>query len=216
MTTCPTCHEPIRSDDINVATDVALCRGCGHTARLSSLLEAMSPVAPPIMPEATPGTWDTDDGMERRIGASTRSPIAFFLFPFMLVWSGFSLGGLYGSQIVSGKFDLFKSLFGIPFVLGTLIFGSIALMAIFGKVEVILRGDDGEVFIGIGPVGWTRRFLVSEFSSVREIERNGRNATQGSIVLEGTRRLSFGGGIPSQRRFFIAQTLRGVFHDHSP
>ena len=50
------------------------------------------------------------------LGATTRSPIAFFLVPFMCVWSGGSLGGVYGSQVLNGEFDLGISLFGIPFI----------------------------------------------------------------------------------------------------
>lgn len=57
-----------------------------------------------------------DNGFE--ISATTESPIAFFLVPFMLVWSGGSLGGIYGTQIANGHFNLFLSLFGIPFCNG--------------------------------------------------------------------------------------------------
>ena len=65
--------------------------------------------------------------------------MAFFLVPFMCVWSGGSLGGIYGSQFFQSKFDLSMSLFGIPFVLGTLLFGSFALMTVCGKVVVSIR-----------------------------------------------------------------------------
>lgn len=209
-TLCPQCKASIDSDDVNVTSDVAHCRACGSTFRLSSLMETNT-----TPPKTTSGAWDTSDGMERRIGASTRSPIAFFLVPFMCVWSGFSLGGIYGTQIVSGKFDPSMSLFGLPFVMGTLIFGTITLMAVFGKVEVALRGDDGEIFTGIGNIGWRRRFQVSEFTNVRELEWSTRNGNRGGIALEGARRLVFGTTIPTERRYFVAQSLRNVFRDSS-
>ena len=98
------------------------------------------------------------------VGATTRSVSAFFLVPFMLVWSGFSLGGIYGTHIVKGKFDPMMSLFGIPFVLGSVLFWSLALMAIAGKVEVRIRGEEGTIFTGLGVLGWTRRFRVTEVS----------------------------------------------------
>jgi hypothetical protein len=40
------------------------------------------------------------------VGATTRHPIPLFLVPFMCVWSGGSLGGIYGSEFVHGTFDL--------------------------------------------------------------------------------------------------------------
>jgi len=44
------------------------------------------------------------------------------VIPHVVVTSK-SLGGIYGSQIMKGKFVLGQSLFGIPFLLGTLVFG---------------------------------------------------------------------------------------------
>lgn len=68
---------------------------------------------------------------------------------------GGALGGIYGSQIMAGEFNLMLSLFGIPFVLGTLFLGSIALMTVCGKVVVSTSYDQGKIFTGVGPFGWT-------------------------------------------------------------
>ena len=38
----------------------------------------------------------------------------------MLIWSGGSLGGIYGTQIANQEFSLLQSLFGIPFIIGTI------------------------------------------------------------------------------------------------
>ena len=64
----------------------------------------------------------------------------------MLVWSGASLGGIYGTQIIDREFDLIQSLFGIPFILGSLLFWTLALMAIWGKVEITLNNKGGKIF----------------------------------------------------------------------
>jgi hypothetical protein len=160
--------------------------------------------------EVPRGAWDIDNGVERCIGATTRSWLALFLVPFMCVWSGFSIGGIYGSQLVSGKFNPAMSAFGIPFVLGTLLFGSIAAMSVCGKVEVRLRGTEGRVFTGIGPIGWARRFELTEFSSIREDYSSISSNRQPSrnIVMEGSRRLAFGTGLSEARRYFVIESLR--------
>src|SRR5205814_5386880 len=140
----PACKSPIPASQMNVATDVAVCEGCQETFNISSVLatgqgipEGFDLFNPPR------GAWFEDSGVGWSVGSTTRSPAAFFLVPFMCVWSGGSLGGIYGTQIVEGEFNPLLSLFGIPFVLGTLLFGSIAVMSVVGKVVVMVDGPDG-------------------------------------------------------------------------
>src|SRR5438445_11552164 len=104
---CPTCSTPIKSDDVNVSKDVAYCRKCNAAFTLSESVYHNETPAPNIDLNNPPrGVWfeQTFDGFV--VGATTRSAIAFVLVPFMCVWSGGSLGGIYGSQIMSGKFNL--------------------------------------------------------------------------------------------------------------
>jgi hypothetical protein len=128
----------------------------------------------------------------------------------MCVWSGFSLGGIYGSQIASGEFNPMMSLFGIPFVLGTLLFGSIAVMSVCGRVIVAVDRDEGRIFTGVGPCGWTRRF---DWRSVTAIEEDyttysSRNNRGPSIALVGPTRLKFGSMLADTRREFVLRALR--------
>jgi hypothetical protein len=134
-----------------------------------------------------------------RASATTRAWYALFLVPFMCVWSGASLGGIYGSQIRSGKLNLAISLFGIPFILGTLLLGSQALMATFGRVAVIREGDDGAIFVGIGPLGWTRRFRWSE--AVSAMEADTRSNYRGRLPMQLISLKTVADGIPKTIRF---------------
>src|SRR5262249_55717240 len=134
------------------------------------------------------GAWFIRDIDRTVVGVSTRSPLAFFRIPFMCVWSGFSLFGIYGRQFISGEFNIVPSLFGIPFVLGTIVMGIQALMSICGKVEVSI-GSRSSVFVGIWRFGWTRDFDWDAIRTIRE-EQNG--SAQGKILLEGKERLAFG------------------------
>ena len=208
-TICPKCAKEIPLGDVNVATDVALCRRCGQAWSFADLL-ADARLIPTEHLSPPRGAWLREPGPgEFEVGVSTRSPIAFFLVPFMCVWSGGSLGGIYGTQIAKGHFELAPSLFGIPFFIGTLFLGSLTLMSVFGKVVVKVRGDEGVVFIGVGPVGWSRRFNWRRVSGIRLTEKWGnRGTTSQQITLEGEKRIDFGTGLSNERIDFLFGTLR--------
>ena len=208
--TCPRCNTPIPAELMNVATDVAACPDCGEVVALSSLI-ATHDVSPEFDINDPPaGAWFHDEIRGWRIGASTRSPMAVFIVPFMCVWSGIALWGVYGTQIAKGEFHLGTSLFGIPFVLGTLFLGGLAAMTVCGRVEVIVENTAGRIFAGVGPIGWTRRF---DWSHVTQIEEDvpGYDYTGGNgrvISLVGKGRLKFGSMLSDSRRYFVLQGLR--------
>jgi hypothetical protein len=211
---CPKCHVDVPPANVNVAADTVWCAGCTEAFSLSDLVDGTREGTgeAEVPPEPPRGAWfeKNFDGWE--VGATTRSPIAFFLVPFMCVWSGFSLGGIYGSQIMSGQFNLGTSLFGLPFLGGTLFFGSIALMSVCGKVVVRTWGERGEVFIGVWRLGWRRRFDPSTIR--RAYEGNAgmsQNNNSMGIVLEGAERITFGTGLNANRRYFMLQVLRSIF-----
>ena len=212
---CPKCHQPIPASKMNVETDVAVCPKCDEAFELSELLEDEPDGDAEAgdgrqLQEAPPGAWFFTDQVSWQVGATTRSPAAFFLVPFMLVWSGFSLGGIYGSQIISGKFNLVMSLFGLPFLAGTLLFGSIALMTVCGKVAVTVTDDDGLIFTGVGPFGWRRRFHWSGVRRIVEDVYSTRNAGSTGKVLriEGETSISFASMVGEARRYFILRVLK--------
>jgi hypothetical protein len=118
--------------------------------------------------ESPRGAWFSETSAGWTIGATTRSPIAFFLVPFMCGWSWCSLG-IYGRQIAEGKFNFHLSLLGIPFVLGTLVIGFLAIMSVCGKITVTVEHDAGRLFYGVGPIGWTRSF---DWSSITRFEEH--------------------------------------------
>ena len=211
---CPKCHADVPPANVNVAADTVWCAACNEAFALSDLVDGVREGSdrPEVPPEPPRGAWfeKNFDGWE--VGATTRSPIAFFLVPFMCVWSGFSLGGIYGSQIASGQFNLATSLFGLPFVGGTLLFGSFALMSVFGKVVVRTIGDRGEVFVGVWRLGWRRRFDPAAVQRVYEADAGmSQNNNSMGIVLEGTERITFGTGLNTNRRYFMLQVLRSIF-----
>jgi len=167
---CPKCRRSIPLEDVNVATDMALCRSCGERWSYAEVCEELGDESIDGM-SAPAGAWLSPSAFSFEVGATTRSAAAFFLVPFMCVWSGFSLGGIYGRQFATGQWSLFPSLFGIPFLLGTVYLGSTAIMAVCGKVVVRSDGDQATIFTGVGPIGWRRRFAWREVKSIRLGER---------------------------------------------
>lgn len=205
---CPKCKQAVPADQVNMGTDLAFCPHCNDGFKVSEAID-QDTVNPDILRDPPKGAWFKKEMDRVVVGATTRSPAAFFLVPFMCVWSGFSLGGIYGSQIAKGEFDLGSSLFGIPFLLGSILFWSFALMAVCGKVEVSI-GKLSSVFVGVGRLGWTRRF---EWPDVHAIREDGTNVSypgghQAAIVMEGKTRIKFGAGLNGKRRYFVLNALK--------
>ena len=196
-------------DDVNVAKDVALCRRCAEPFSYADLI-ANQEVAQVDLMNPPKGTWFKQDGSSWELGCTTRSPVAFFLIPFVCLWSGGSMWCIYGTQFHRGHFYLSQSLFGIPFLIGTLVLVPAALMTMCGKFYVRVESDEGRVFTGIGPLGWSRRFRWSEVREVREWmrkwQRNDRNLPM--IELDGPKPIRFGSGLTEPRRLFFLAALR--------
>ena len=89
-----------------------------------------------------------------------------FLIPFTCVWAGGSMWMLYGKQIVERTFDLKTTLFGIPFLIGSVALVSECLFMLFGKRVLTLSGGNGRYFVGVGPIGKTVRFKYDRATHV--------------------------------------------------
>jgi hypothetical protein len=213
--TCPKCQRAIPTEDVNVGTDIALCRQCDETFSFAELLgQHEDPTVDLTRPPK--GVWFRQDMHGFELGCTTRSPMAFILVPFMCVWSGFSLGGIYGTQIYSHTFNWGVTLFGIPFIAFSILFWSFALMAVCGKIVVSVKEDQGKVFTGVGPVGWSRKFKWSGVREVREsLKTSGKGDRYPTIMLQGETRLSFGDGIHENRRYFMLRALRMLLRKRS-
>jgi len=229
--TCPTCRAKVATDDINVSTDVALCRSCGNTFHVSealggsssilaSLVSSIAPPSGPVDLNSPPsGAWYTPMADGFTAGASTRSWTALFLVPFTCVWAGGSMFGIYGTQIIKGHFNLATSLFGIPFLIGSCFLVSACAMMVLGKVTISVHGDRLSVFTGVGPFGITRVGSLSEFKTVREDFGYGSmnsNRTSRVIRLEGTRSMGFGSMLSNERRYFLVGALKMALSGSTP
>jgi hypothetical protein len=207
---CPNCQAEIPASQMNAEMDTAICSSCDEAFVLSELLaegqaKAIDLTNPP------PGAWyrDTFDGWEA--GASTRSWGALFIVPFTCVWSGFTLGAIYGLQIIHGKFNPVMSLFGIPFVLGTFALLAVTAMAICGKTTISVAGGEATLFSGAIGIGKRKQFRWADIESVKwEADLGAHNAVKKAIILEGPTqsKIRFGGMLNANRAEFLRDAFR--------
>ena len=210
--TCPECAKEIPLADTNVATDVALCRACEKIFSFAELFDEASD-ADLELAKPPRGTWVRELGDGFEVSATTRSTLAFFLIPFVIIWSGAFLGACYGSQISEGHFYWTRTLLGIPFLLITLVLITGILVGICGKIIVRDSGNQASVSIGVGSLRYTRRFRWSEIKRVREsvpfYRQNGRDLCRIELEREG-KPIRFGSQLTEPRRKFLLAMLKRI------
>jgi hypothetical protein len=88
-----------------------------------------------------------------------------------------------------------------------------ATVGLFGEIRIAKDGGRGEIFTGIGRVGWTHRVQWSEFEGVSEREvqsaSSGRSShTSRYVGLNGkSKRYRFGSEMTEEQRAFVIQFL---------
>jgi len=214
---CPECGLPIETADLAPAQGLAVCRFCERPFPLAACQAAVPFAQRNIVPELTPpkgvDVVETMDGF--RLTLSSRSCIAFFLVPFTLFWAGGSLGGIYGTQIAKGKFELLQSLFGLPFLVGSVFLIAVTAMAVAGRSVVELAG--GRLNLRTGALG-IYRTKSADWRDVRgcrltEVTRRGRSSYSTSyqveVAVEGAEPLRLGVGAERETMLWVTRFLAG-------
>ena len=185
---CPDCGLPIEVADLAPAQGVAVCRFCQKPHPLQACQAAVPYEQRNILPEqAVPKGVQLEETMDGfRLTLSTRSCIAIFLVPFTLFWAGGSLGGIYGTQIAQGKFNWMMSLFGIPFLIGSVALIGLTIMTVAGRTVVELAGGKFSIRTGALGVYRTKSAAWHDVRSGRltEATRRGRNSYHTSFQVE--------------------------------
>lgn len=209
---CPGCGQAIPMEDINVAKDLALCRACGKTWTFS-LVNATKELKDVNLDNPPRGARvETDHEGGTKIIYKRITPVAFFLVIFTAIWGGGSMAGIYGSQLKKGHFELGASLFGLPFLIGTIVLVSITAFLLFGRWEIKIGRGEGSVFVGVGPLGWRRRFSFgpNAYVSLAMSDVKVNNQPQEAIVIQdGDKRVASFGAVISKRdvKLFIAAAV---------
>ena len=209
---CPNCGQTLPLADVNVAQDVALCRACNYTG--SFLAASTVPrltdeelARPPKRVSLQRGFGD-----ELTVVCRPRRGTLWFLVPFVALWSGGSMTGIYLVPLIQGTFEWHDGLFGIPFLLGTLVLLAIVAYLAFGKTTVTLSKGRVRTFTGVFGLGRTREMECGP-GTLLTIEKSNfqsNDVPQPEIVVtSGENRLKFGAmTIPNDALPYVAAVLR--------
>jgi hypothetical protein len=215
---CPECGLPIAVADLAPAQGVAVCRFCEKPHPLAACQEALPFERRNITPERSlPKGVQLDETMDGfRLTLSTRSWIALFLVPFTLLWAGGSLGGIYGTQIAKGEFNLVMSLFGLPFLAGSVLLIALTVMTVWGRCVVELAGGKFSIRTGALGVYRTQSAAWDDVLSCRLTEATSRGRSsysttyQVEIACEGGQTLKLGGtGAQRETVLWLSRFLAG-------
>ena len=129
---CPDCGKVIDAEDISMKEDLALCKECNEAYPIGLCRPDKNDFDQNILLDP-PSGCSVENGYDGAIiHISQRSLAALlFLIPFTCIWGGGSLGGIYGSQIKKGTFEWGISLFGLPFLIGTIVLVSVCVFLVF-------------------------------------------------------------------------------------
>ncbi len=220
---CPECGLPIEVADLAPAQGLAVCRFCEKSHPLAACQAAVPYEQRHVVPElAVPKGVRLEETMDGfRLTLSMRSYVALFLVPFTLFWAGGSLGGIYGTQIAKGEFNWMMSLFGLPFLVGSVFLIAITAMAVAGRCIVELAGGNFSIRTGAMGVYRTQSVAWNDVLSCRltEATRRGRSSYattyQVEVACEGDKTLRLGGTGAEREtvlwvsRFLAARIQRG-------
>jgi hypothetical protein len=231
----------ISGDDVNVAADVAFCRACNVAHKFSELVRG-SGIDPNLDLSRPPkGAWHRASGLGTSIGASHRSVGgALGAFAFAAFWNGivsifvalalastlahlgvarpewFPKPVMNGGAIGVGM-TLFLWLFLTPFIVIGLAMIGVFFSCLGGKTEVRIRDVQGEIFSGIGPLGFKRKFRTDLVKDVRiedkqwrDSDGDRRRSTEIIIEMMEGKPIKFGSSLREDRRQFVAAALRSV------
>jgi hypothetical protein len=208
---CQFCQAPVPLADVNVASDLALCRACGKTMAFSEIT-AIHGAEEVDLQRPPKGVRIEDNAIRgRSIIYRKISPAVIFLLPFTAVWAGGSMFGIYGTQIKEGQFDLTRSLFGLPFLIGSVVLVSVVLFLLIGRWRIRYSQGLLEAALEIGPFGWTRRLVCDRSARVNIRSANWQNNHTPQELIEVEcqgNTLRFGSPIPGEAKAFIAEALR--------
>jgi hypothetical protein len=111
---------------------------------------------------------------------------------------------------------VFLWLFLTPFIVVGVGMAGAFLMCLAGRTEVRIRSNESEVWTGIGPIGYRRRFETEAFKAVRVTEAHWRDNDSGrskeEILIEthAGKQIRFGSMLSAERRRFVAAAVERV------
>ncbi len=219
---CPECHQPISLEDIQPAANLAICRSCNLTHRLSGIVAGSE--LDDVSLDQKPRRLTIQNEMDGlRIVYKHIPGMFWFMLPFTCVWSGGSMWGIYLEPIfVDGKtLETSTLLMGLPFVMGSIVLIGVLLCMSCGQRVVRIRSTDpreGECtyFYGVGSIGFTKRIAYRSETDVL-LECGGCSVNHRpveDIVIRNDagkdekQEIRFGAFMPDKAKHYLAALIR--------
>ena len=234
---CPVCGAVIPWDDVNVSTDIALCRACSKTHALSVIYGPNLIRTDVALSRPPTGVWVRQDGRDMSVGAKAWSISTFLaLLVRTMFWNGivsifvlFAVAAsLYRAGIAQPSWFPTPTMSGNPVPLGAMVFlwiflaPFIAVGTLFlaqtvvnaaGRVEMRVAADSVEVFTGVGRIGIRRGFQPVGVQAVTVENRRWRTINGGLneqrmiVIRHANGTFKFGSVLPEARMKFVASVL---------
>lgn len=175
MFACPSRDREIATEDLNVATDIALCRACGGAHRLSELHDTVR--ARHFDASRLPGTlgYSRQGTREELVHHAPSWLLIAILSVFLLVWGGLSIGGIYIAPLIEGNPRIEQVLLGLPFLIGSLAMLCAILVLAFGKFKLVVDGPTSHLGWGALGIGRLRAFDATRIASVHLVDSKTRS-----------------------------------------
>ena len=200
---CPQCRQTVPADHVNMASDMAFCPTCKEDFTISESMaqdsEDFITVNEDLIYNPPKGAWFIDDGYQVSLGTSTRSSNAFlflfviFLFRISPMWKFFI-------PLFSKRIHVVPLLFSTPFILALICLCTLTFLSIFGKISIKIQGEDSNIFVGIGWLGWTRRFDWTSITEIGFVYNSFILVHFQGILLEGKRKIAIGKYLLNEKR----------------
>ncbi|UDQ96643.1 hypothetical protein AAEX28_06170 [Lentisphaerota bacterium WC36G] len=171
---CPKCEQEINIADINMQTDSVLCRSCEEIFNINECTEIIDKEHIKNIYNNPPnGCMIREDFDGKTLIIKKKSLLGILILTiFTLIWSGLSIGSIYVMPILNGKFNVEQGLFGIPFVLGTIILVNVIMCMLFGAKKIKIANGELYYFNGLAKVGIKKRLQVSQIKEVNITRSN--------------------------------------------
>ncbi len=186
---CPKCHIPILDENFDFDKIKVTCPGCSAIFKLDEIIS--DPVNYEDYLKRCPPTNSkvTHDNGITGIEVSVHGCCALIILgPFSAVWAGGSTWIIYGLQFVDGKFELYRSIVGLPFLIGSIVLTYICFYMAFGKMRLTLSGMTLKTFQGFWKLGLTKTY---DFESIKQVavekrQPDNENDDYWNLVLYGS------------------------------
>lgn len=217
---CPNCRTVIAHDDMNIKEGVGVCSRCGKISKLIDLVEEFdSADYSRLLYEKPPRGIKLVRDKMNPIGEVTLiyrriNPAVLFLIPFTAIWSGFSMTAIYIAPLLNeGTIPKVQALFGIPFLLGTILLLCTICSMLFGKKILTLSNGKGTYAFKVFGIGRTKHFELNRSTRIENTETNyqvNHNTLPQITITNGSKRVNMFAGLRYDAIDYIIALLRSV------